>query len=445
MKNKFRILLAVILGVLAAASAALFFIVRSEYNGSLRQKKVEFSLAKSSYTAALENQAFADSVLLPTDLDGVYYNPSLSGEISYFNLTDNGFEAYNREVKTLEVSVTRAYQRLNAKIYYIADGSEFFGCGLYTAGQSSSSPVYPYAFFKLVNMPSGYGSSKLLLIDFDKNNLYKSDKIYSELYSLSMKTKKATLLVGENTRLVDLNGAPQSGWSMLTDGFIEAMGRADYYLSSREYGLDSRGRRSDVLRIGTGNTPEYAVRDILGLWVRNEADGLHFLRESEDGSGFEHIILSSGKEKTADSFEGDYFEDYLLSGDLLLNKNEATITNLLTGRVLEAGAEDILAADAFAVSEDGTKGVFVFYAENNAADTPVQKLIYSDFSAKTRDIFCEPLLFNEAVGVRFIDNDRVLHSRALNEDGGKTAMCCYSFEYAAKQKEKLSAQATAES
>lgn len=168
----------------------------------------------------------------------------------------------------------------------------------------------------------------LLLADFDKNDHYKPAKLYSEIYSFNLDNGSTSTYVSNNTRLIDKNGAFRSDWTLLTDDFIANLGDAKYFLSSRYYTSDDKGKRADVMVLSNAYRPKVVVSDILGLWFVNDGNGMHYLKKT--ANGFVNIV-NNGSETVLAEFEGDYFADYLQDGKYLVNKKTLTVTDLLTG------------------------------------------------------------------------------------------------------------------
>ena len=88
---------------------------------------------------------------------------------------------------------------------------------------------------KLTAKPAGYGEGYLLLADFDKNNFYKEEKLYSEIYNFNLAKSSASTYVSNHTRMIDKNGTFRQDWTLLTDDFVKNLGNSKYFLSSRNH------------------------------------------------------------------------------------------------------------------------------------------------------------------------------------------------------------------
>jgi hypothetical protein len=220
--------------------------------------------------------------------------------------------------------------------------------------------------------------------------------------------------------------APSSPWfSKIGKLFVEEwekeFGDAKYFLSSRYYTAEDRGRRADVMVFSSAYRPQIVVEDILGLWFVNDANGMHFLRKNENG------FANMCNDRVLTQFEGDYFTDYMQSGKYLINKKSLEIIDLLTGEIKTLKDINIASADVFSISPDGTKAVFAWYGEMNENGAPIQTVIYctTDNSAQPV-VFSEPMLFDESAGFVWVDGG-VMSVRALDGTGTKVGSVVYAF------------------
>lgn len=426
MNSKTLKIVAIILAVTTVISAGAFFFTRSGDDGVLGEivKPEEYSYSESPYTLseALSVKGASGEIYMPTDLAGVYYTATLGGDVAFYEY-NGGFTPCSLEKKTLSVTIKASYESIPVKVHYVSRDGEIFGCGVFTSDMDSSVEVYSYAFLKLTKKPAGYGDGYLLLADFDSDNFYNPNKLWSEIYSVSLDSGKTSTYVSNNTRLIDKNGAFRSDWTLLTDDFIENLGTAKYFLSSRYYNSDDKGKRADVMVLSNAYRPTIVVSDILGLWFVNDGNGMHYLKKTD--GGFTNIV-NNGSETVLATFEGDYFADYLQDGKYLVNKKALTVTDLLTGAVTTLGSTDISSADSVSVSPDGTHFVFAFNGVENSNGTLVQGLVYADAEGNIVS-YAEPLLFAESCGFAWLDNSSVMSVRALDGAGAAFGSVVYSF------------------
>lgn len=419
-------------GVLAAAcviSFAVFFISKGGKEIVPESPMpVVYSYEQSAYTQSpsLSVKGTNGEIFMPCDIGGVYYTASLGGDVAFYEYSGGSMVPCPLEKKQVKASIKASYETIPVTVNYIEKDGKIFGCGVFTSDMSSSVDVYSYAFVKLINKPSGYGDGTLLLADFDKDNFYNPNKLYSEIYNFNLSNGSASGYVSNNTRLIDKNGSFRQDWTLLTDDFIANLGGAKYFLSSRYYNESDKGRRADVMILSNAYRPKIVVSDILGLWFVNDANGMHYLKKTQNG--FANILGSEAGEKTLTEFEGDYFTDYLQSGKYLINKKSLVLTDLMTGAAKTLKDIDISSADFFSVSPDGGRLVFASNGEANANGAPVQTLVYcvADGSAEPA-VFSEPMLFCESSGFVWLDNSTVMSVRALSGDGSSAGSVVYTF------------------
>ncbi len=423
MEKKIKIITAV-LAVVAIVSGVVFFLTSVDKAPVKKDNPpVEYSYEQSEYTMSenLSVKGADGEIYLPTDFDNVYYTADLKGSVKFFEYSGGQMIASTLAVKQIKTNLAATYEKIPVTVNYIEKDGKACGYGVFTSDMSADVDVYSYAFVKLTAKPSGYGEGYLLLADFDKNNFYKADKIYSEIYNVDLASGKTSTYVSNNTRLIDKNGSFRQDWTMLTDDFIENLGGAKYFISSRYYNESEKGKRADIMELSNAYRPKVVVEDILGMWFVNDANGMHFLRKTENG------FANMCGDRVLTEFEGDYFTDYMQSGKYLINKKSLEIIDLMTGEIKTLKDINIASADVFSVSPDGTKAVFASYGKVNENGTPIQTVVYctTDNSAQPV-IYSEPLLFDESAGFVWVDGG-VMSVRALDGTGAKVGSVVYAF------------------
>ena len=423
MEKKIKIITAV-LAVVAIISGVVFFVTSGEKAPEIIEKEpVAYSYEQSEYTMStnLSVKGANGEIYLPTDFDNIYYTADLKGSVKFFEYSGGQMIASTLAVKQVKANLAATYEKIPVTVNYIEKDGKACGYGVFTSDMSADVDVYSYAFVKLTAKPSGYGEGYLLLADFDKDNFYKADKIYSEIYNLDLASGKTSTYVSNNTRLIDKNGSFRQDWTMLTDDFIRNLGGAKYFISSRYYNESEKGKRADIMELSNAYRPKIIVEDILGLWFVNDANGMHFLRKTENG--FANIC----NDRVLTEFEGDYFTDYMQSGKYLINKKSLEIIDLLTGEIKTLKDINIASADVFSVSPDGTKAVFASYGKTNENGAPIQTVIYCTTDNSTEPvIFSEPMLFDESAGFVWV-NGGVMSVRALDGTGAKVGSVVYEY------------------
>ena len=429
MKDKALKIIAAVLAVTTVASAAAFFLTKGGDGVSIgkpSKEAVVYSYENSDYTKTVSVKGTNGEVYLPTDVENVYFTADLKGNVSFFEYANGAFSASALPVKQVKAKLSATYETIPVTVNYIEKDGKTFGIGVFTSDMDSSVEVYSYAFVKLMNKPSGYGSGHLLLAAFDKENFYRADKTYSEIYSFDISSGRASTYVSNNTRLIDKNGPFRSDWTMLPDDFIANLGGAEYFFSSRYYTAAEKGTRADIMILSNAYRPEIVAKDILGTWFVNDANGMHYLRKTD--KGFNNAINQSKTEKVLSEFEGDYFADYLQDGKWLINKKSLVVTDLMTGTTKTLKDIDINGFDGAYVSPDGTNFVFTKNGITNENGAIVQQAVFcSADGEKAPADFCEPLLFAESSDFVWLDNSNVMFVRATTADGSSSGSVVYAF------------------
>ncbi len=431
MNGKASKILAIVLAVVTVASGVLFFFSMKNNETETIKKDpdpVTYSYEQSNYTlsTALSVKGANGEIYLPTDFAGIYYVAGLDGTVRFFEYAGGAMTASALPVKQVNAKLKASYETIPVTVNYIEKDGKACGYGVFTASMNADVDVYSYAFVKLTAKPAGYGDGYLLLADFDKNNFYKADKLYSEIYNFNLANGGTSTYVSNHTRMIDKNGSFRQDWTLLTDDFIINLGGAKYFLSSRYYNQDDKGKRADVMELSNAYRPKIVVEDILGVWYVNDSNGMHYLKDNSEG--FANMHKKDGEERVLTQFEGNYFADYMQCGRYLINKKSLVMTDLMTGATQTLKDIDISSADVFSVSPDGKKAVFASYGEANANGAMIQKIIYCtvDGSADPA-IYSEPLLFDEDAGFVWLDNSSVMSVRALTADGKSVGSVAYTF------------------
>lgn len=425
MKDKALKIIAAVLAATTVVSVAAFFLTKDKAPSGKPSEKdaVVYSYDNSEFTKALSVKGANGEIFLPTDFENVYFTADLQNNVSFFDYANGAFTASALPVKQVKANLSATYETIPVTVNYIEKDGKAFGVGVYA---SDANDVYPYAFVKLTNKPSGYGTGYLLLADFEKENFYSAEKIYSEIYNFDLAGGKTSTYVSNNTRLIDKNGAFRNDWTMLTDEFIANLGDAKYFLSSRYYTAAERGERADIMVLSNAYRPEIAVKDILGTWFVNDANGMHYLRKTE--KGFANVINQNNAEKVLTEFDGDYFADYIQDGKWLINKKSLVVTDLMTGATKTLKDIEITAFDTVTVSPDGNKFVFAANGIKNANGAVVQQLVFCTADgSKEPATYAEPLLFAESSDFIWLDGATVMFARATVADGSKVGSAVYSY------------------
>jgi len=417
------------MAVVMVATGVVFFVSTKNSGGSPQIENPEpvvFSYDESAYTASLSVKGTNGEIYLPTDFGNIYYTADLKGSVKFYEYANGQMVASTLAPKQVKASLKASRETIPVTVNYIEKDGKACGYGVFTSDMSKDVQVYDYAFVKLTAKPAGYGGGYLLLADFDKDNFYKTEKLYSEIYNFDLANGKTSTYVSNHTRLIDMNGTFRQDWTLLTDDFIKNLGGAKLFLSSRYYNEADKGLRADVMVLSNAYKPKIEVKDVLGVWFVNDGNGMHYLKKND--KGFANILKTGNTENVLTQFEGDWQTDYLQCGKYLINKKSLVMIDLLTGSSKTLKDINIENADVFSVNPDGTKAVFASYGKINANGTPVQSVTYCtvDGSAEPA-VYTEPMLFSESAGFVWLDSSNVMSVRALTADGKSAGSVVYTY------------------
>ncbi len=425
MKSK---IIALILAVIAAGFAAAFFATRQSAEPEKTDSEPEiFSLDTSNYSREIKVVGENGEIFLPTDREGLYYTATLDNKIAFYTYSGGIFTPASYKIKKTDVKLNASNVSVPVKISYIDAGGLLIGYGVFTSDMNKDVKLYDYAFVKIAKKAPGYGEGYWLLADFDKNNFYRAEKVYSEIYNYKIGDETVSTSVSQNTRMIEKSGTYRQDWTMLTDEFIRNLGSSKYFFSSRYYTQDERCRRVDIMEWSSAYRPKITAKDIIGTWFVSDKDGIHYLKK--DGDGFNSVTKKDDKEKKSVKFE-DSFDNYLRSGNYVISKRTGTVTNLLSGKKSEVGDLNLSSLSYFSVNPNGTKAVLMFDSGESSIGTPVQKIIYCSLdSAYKSETFEEPMLVEESTDFIWLprNGNSVMSVRALTDNGDKAGSVVYNF------------------
>ena len=424
MKSK---VIALILAVIAAGFAAAYFATRRSPEPQVTGTEPEvFSLNTSGYSRSVKTLGENGEIFLPTDKEGLYFTATLDNKIAFYTYSGGAFAPASYKVQKTEVKLNASNVEIPVTVSYIDAGGLTVGYGVFTSDMNKDVKLYDYAFVKIAKKAPGYGEGYLLLADFDKNNFYKAEKVYSEIYNYKTGDESVSAAVSQNTRMIEKSGTYRQDWTMLTDEFIRNLGDKNYFLSSRYYTQDERGKRTDVMEWSSAYRPKIIAKDIIGTWFVSDKDGIHYLKK--DGKGFNSVTKKDDKEKKSVKFE-DSYDNYLRSGNFVINKNTGTVTNLRTGDKAEAGDINLNGLSYFSINKDGTKAVLVF-EEKDVSGTPTQKIVYCSLdSSGNTETFEEPMMIEDGTDLVWLpgNGSSVMSVRPVTDSGDKAGSVVYTF------------------
>ena len=304
--------------------------------------------------------------LLETDIPGVFYAMSKSGDVNFFKAQNGSIERI-ADVGTFDVTVTCSGQKLPVTIRYVEVDGKTAGYGLFTNADHPEVYLYDYAFFKVTDQFDGYDSrSKLLLLaDTEKSRFYDEAKVYSESFYL-YESKETKNFLNEDQRIVDLNARLRADYKMFTDGILHQTEDKILFFSSRFYNDYGYSDQVDIfISGGSGENVDNNryILDVASLDFWKTEDGIRYFRlnsaDETDAAAATTFSLMNYKDKTSEeiiSFDGSLKEDYILSGTKLFNIGTGEIYDVVTGDTAKFDYSKFSTSftpDLFKAGEDG--------------------------------------------------------------------------------------------
>ncbi len=304
--------------------------------------------------------------LLETDIPGVFYAMSKSGDVNFFKAQNGSIERI-ADVGTFDVTVTCSGQKLPVTIRYVEVDGKTAGYGLFTNADHPEVYLYDYAFFKVTDQFDGYASrSKLLLLaDTEKSRFYDEAKVYSESFYL-YESKETKNFLNEDQRIVDLNARLRADYKMFTDGILHQTEDKILFFSSRFYNDYGYSDQVDIfISGGSGENVDNNryILDVASLDFWKTEDGIRYFRlnsaDETDAAAATTFSLMNYKDKTSEeiiSFDGSLKEDYILSGTKLFNIGTGEIYDVVTGNTAKFDYSKFntsFTPDLFKAGEDG--------------------------------------------------------------------------------------------
>ena len=310
--------------------------------------------------------------MLKTDIEDLYYTMARDGSVSFYQVKGTQITQVP-ESGTFEVTVTCTNQEIPASVhYYTAEDGTVTGYGLFTTENSDAEVyIYDYAFFRLMNLPASYteDGAYLVLVDTTKEDFYSNDKVYEENFIYRIESGETENILSTDNRAYDNTGAARADYSMLTEDAVHRCGENFLFFSARQYHLYTEDQNMDIYMAGgSGNNRDNNryIQDVVDFYFNFDEEGRVVCLKRNGENGFRIIAVADGTENVIKDFEGDYHENYLRSGDWLLNKNTLEMYNIMTAQsvTLSVSNTNGFAPDLFVT--DGTN-VFMRGLSNNMA------------------------------------------------------------------------------
>lgn len=409
-KQKPRFKWAVTIAMLIAAFVLLYmsFLYNLPHKFDYSGPVAKVNAAQNSiYTSLASYDKDVEYPFVQTDIDNVFYVAQPNKDVEFFEYSQGKFSRIHGS-KKIELSITCCNQKIPVNISYIIRDGKTIGYGTFVSDDLSK--IYKYAFFKLCNKPDNYVSDAelLLLVDFDDQDVFKSEKDYSEVFGVNIKAKKVSRIFSVKGRSFSVIDAKlRDDFSAVDDYILNSCKDSLLFLSSRNYKQSSGIYGTDIFsQTEYTDSPKLFANDILNEFVRQTDDGIIYLKNTRNSDSKAFTLISKdkkGSEKVIRTFEGELDENFLRCGDYLIDKCTMTLYNLVDNTesvLLNVSMNNLL---TFAVSPDKTKVVLAGSFNNG-----LQKLVFYNLSIKRfKSVEQQQIFFDDYPNICFIDNDTV--------------------------------------
>lgn len=361
--------------------------------------------------------------MMKTDIDGVYFTVSKKGEVAFYKIADKNIEEL-AQTGEFDVTVTCSKQDIPVTIHYIEVDGKTAGYGVFTNEEHPEVYLYDYAFFKITDQFDAYNSKSdlLLLMDLDKNRIYDEDKVYSESFYL-YSSKDTKEFLNEDQRIPDLNAVLRTDYKMFTDDILHQDESKILFFSSRSYNDYEYSSTVDIYMSGgygeNVDNNRYII-DVasLNFW-RVDSSTLYFAQKTEENTSGESEITGfvlnkfDGKNtEEVKTFDGSLSDDYIISGEWILNKASGEIYNVVTSKTEKldySSFETSFVPDLFEMSENGK--YCIVRGQNNLGKP---SLGFMDFENDSFATYTDNV-FGYVVSLQVLDDGTAVISLATGE------------------------------
>lgn len=288
------------------------------------------------YLNILKGSVDNSEPLMPTDIEGVYYTMKKDGTVSFFKI-DGTQIVQIPESGSYNITVSCTKQQIPATVHYYEADGKITGYGLFTTENSDAEVyIYEYAFFRLMNLPDSYydDGDYLLLIDTTKEDIYSVNKVYEENFRFDSAGGNTKNILSNDNRAFDATGAFRADYAMLTEDAVKKCGEKLLFFSARQYHLFTDDNNMDIYMAGgSGNNKDNNryIQDVVDFWFGFDNGGRVVCLKRSGESGFNVVAFDGSEETVVKEFSGNFSDNYLRSGDWLLNKKSYEMYNLLSG------------------------------------------------------------------------------------------------------------------
>lgn len=416
-KNKVVLIILVIIFALTGACAAL------SLSTDVLDKVFSSSSAKPKDLAdVLASDFESEYPLVQTQKKDLFYEVHPDGTVKFYSFANGTFAPYSGKVETKKVEITCSYQDIPVKLYYTKTDEGTIGYGLFTSDQSKDVKLFSYVFVRMMTCPASFKNAartdNIVLVDMDKDDVYKPDKTYSDIYSMDIASGKTVQLISQRDRLVQENGTFREDWVIFTDTSLNEMTKRDIFISARNHDTAAETREYDVMSIenskayNKNSTTTVSSVPSVNIWF--DGDDFYCLANSDKGF---NLIKNGDKKAPNASFEGDFTKDYMVSGDWIFSKTKSEFTNAISAESTAFKKINLDSFSGFSANSDGTK--FVVFGNRNQ-----NEMILCDKNTNEQIIVSDSNIFDTGIlNFCFIDDSTVLVS-TYNESKGAVNHIC---------------------
>ncbi|MCR4563406.1 MAG: hypothetical protein K5755_02070 [Clostridiales bacterium] len=407
-KNIFTIILV----LLAAASVAFSFYMKDK----LEQQKEnpQASIGDVDTRKSDEQEVIFemrhDNPLIKARADGVFYSFDDDNKVTFYKYEKKELKKVTDEVKSVDISVPMSDDTIKATVYYLDNGDDLCGYGVFTDKSDSSVKVYSFILFNLIKLSNG---DTVLLVNSDPSTAYNNFRIWDDMFEIDLETGKTERYFSNRNRGVDISGAHRRDFFVTTEDSVTSFGDDIVFFSSRDYQTDESGNAPLDIYLKSGSSEEKQAQGAIGYFAamsEEEDGGLIYIKKSS--SGF--TVFKAFEEEVGGTnmltLPGDYDTAYARSGNYLLDKENGVIYSLLDGSKRELKDYSI-SAMSFNISEDGNT-VLLTGTVTNALEYGVYTYNFETEKASLyiKDEF--ETLFNPT----FIDNETFAYTYSDGEN-----------------------------
>jgi len=352
-------ILTIILVILAAASVAFAFY--------MKQKLIEQQENPQASIGDVDTRESADQEILfemrhekpliKTRSKGLFYSFDDSNKVTFYKYGDKKLTKVTDGVKTVDISVPMSDDTIKTTVYYLENGDDLCGYGVFSDKTDSSVKVYSFILFNLVKLGNG---DTVLLVNSDPSTAYNNFRVWDDMFEIDLENGKTERYFSNRNRGVDITGAHRRDFFVTTEDSVTSFGEDIFFFSSRDYQTDESGKAPLDIYLKNGSDEEKQASGAIGYFVAranagedgNEEGGLVYIRKSDTGFS----VFRANEEELGGTniltLPGDYETAYARSGNYLLDKENGIVYSLIDGSKRELKDYSI-SAMTFNISDDG--------------------------------------------------------------------------------------------